>query len=228
MSETGPSGQRPDEQPVAADGRAEVPAAGTTVTAPAAGGTTAPPAPPAVDRMAKFTYRNMFWSMVPLVAICLLLVGWSAFKNDDVDPVKTVETTSAVRAAAEVAGYPVLAPQGLGDDWRSTSVRTNAGSVRPGGTVTLQIGWYTPHDEYAEYVSSDDPRADALTDVLRGATGQGSVQVAGTAWDRRTSERGETVLLRTDGPATLLITGSASDRELETLAGSLRPVTPPS
>jgi hypothetical protein len=214
MPETGPSGQRPDEQPVPAD----APAAGATVTDPAA--------PPAVDRMAKFTYRNMIWSMVPLVAICLLLVGWSAFKNDDVDPVKTVETESAVRAAAEIAGYPVYAPQDLSGKWRSTSVRTNAGSARPGDEVTLQIGWYTPADDYAEYVSSDDPRATALTDVLRGATGTGSVQVAGTAWDRRTSQRGETVLLRTDGPATLLITGSASDRELETLAGALRPVTP--
>ena len=118
-----------------------------------------------------------------------------------------------------------MAPQGLDDEWRATSVRTNAGSAQPGDQVTLQIGWVTPDDDFAGYVISDDRSADALTDVLDRATGEGSVDVGGTAWERRTSARGETVLTRTDGPATLLVTGSASDRELETLAGAVRPVS---
>ena len=226
MSETGPSGQRPAEQPATAGD----PPAGSTVTSSTDRPPTpeAPPARPAVDRMAKFTYRNMFWSLVPLVVICLLLVGWSAFKFNGQDPVKTVETESSVRAAAEVAGYPVLAPQDLGKGWRSTSVRTDAGSAKPGDEVTLQIGWYTPGDHYAEYVISDDPRATALTGVLDHATGGGTVDVDGTDWERRTTDRGETVLTRTEGPATLLVTGSASERELETLAGAVAPVSVPS
>jgi Protein of unknown function (DUF4245) len=234
MSEPAPSGQRPDEQPATAG----VPAAdgpdgpggattGSTVTQ-VAESPEAPPAAPPVDRMARFSYRNMIWSLVPLVVICLALVGWSAFKYDGGDPVKTVETQSSIRAAAAVAGYPLLAPQGLDDRWRATSVRTNAGSAQPGDHVSLQIGWYTPTDEYASYVVSDDARDTALTGVLRTATDEGSVQVAGSTWERHRTTRGETALTRTDGSATMLVTGSSSEQELETLAGSLRPVTPTS
>ena len=231
MPETGPSGQRPDEQPATAAVPTAVPTAPSSAPPSGPAGATqvaeAPAGPPPVDRMAKFTYRNMFWSMVPLVAICLVLVGWSALKFDGGDPVRTVETESAVRATAELASYPVLVPQDLGDDWRSTSVRTNAGSAKRGDRVTLQIGWYTPGDEYAGFVISDDPGADALTDVLTGAHDDGTVDVGGTTWQRHTTKRGETALTLADGPATLLVTGSASEEELETLAGAVRPVAVP-
>jgi hypothetical protein len=105
-------------------------------------------------------------------------------------------------------------------------VRTNAGQVSAGAPVTLQIGWYTAGKEFAEYVVSDDPAAGALTDVLRGATAEGTEQVAGTAWQRLATERGETALTRAEGTATLVVTGSASHDELATLAGSLQPYAP--
>ena len=207
MPETGQQGQRPAEH------------AGGEPT----GSTPAPSAPPAVDRMQRFTAANMIRSLVPLVAICLALVGWSALKNNGGDPVRTVDTSSAERAVSQLAGYQLLVPRGLPDDWRPTSVRTDAGSATAGDPITLEIGWYTPAEEYAGYVVSDDPRATALTDVLETATDDGEEQVGGESWQRLTTPRGETVLTRAEGTATLLVTGSAADDELETLAGSLQP-----
>jgi hypothetical protein len=134
-----------------------------------------------------------------------------------------VETSNAERAVAQLAGYQVLVPRGLSDDWRPTSVRTDAGSASAGDPVTLQIGWLTPAEEFAQYVVSDDPKAAALTDVLDDATENGTEQVDGDTWQRLTTERGETALTRTEGTATLVVTGSASDEELQTLAGSLQP-----
>src|SRR4051794_26070444 len=44
---------------------------------------------PATDRMARFTVVNMLRSLLPLVIIILVVVGWTAFRqNPDVDPVK--------------------------------------------------------------------------------------------------------------------------------------------
>jgi hypothetical protein len=189
-------------------------------------GSTAPteaPAPPAVDRMQRFTAANMIRSLLPLVLVCLIVVGITALRQNPDDPVREVDTTSAERAVSQLAGYPLLVPRGLSDGWRPTSVRTDAGGASAGDPVTLQIGWYTPGGEFAEYVVSDDAEAGALTDVLDDATQDGTQQVDGEAWQRLTTERGETALTRAEGTATLLVTGSASDDELGTLAGSLQP-----
>ena len=48
----------------------------------------------------------------------------------------------------------------------------------------------------------------------------------GATWQQLATVRGETVLTRAEGTATLLVTGSASDDELATLAGSLEPYAP--
>jgi hypothetical protein len=203
MPETGQQGEQPS---------------GTTGPAP-----TEAPAPPAVDRMQRFTAANMIRSLLPLVLGCLLIVGVTSLRQNPEDPVREVDPTSAERAVAQLASYPVLVPRGLSDDWRPTSVRTDAGQASAGDPVTLQIGWLTPDEEFAQYVVSDEQDADALTDVLDDATDDGTQQVGGDTWQRLTTERGETALTRTEGTATLVVTGSASDAELETLAGSLQP-----
>jgi hypothetical protein len=203
MPDTGQQGQQPG---------------GTTGPAP-----TEAPAPPAVDRMQRFTAANMIRSLLPLVLGCLLIVGVTALRQNPEDPVREVDPTSAERAVSQLAGYPVLVPRGLSDGWRPTSVRTDAGRASAGDPVTLQIGYLTPDEEFAQYVVSDDQDADALTDVLDDATADGTQQVGGDTWQRLSTERGETALTRTEGTATLVVTGSASDDELETLASSLQP-----
>jgi hypothetical protein len=88
--------------------------------------------------------------------------------------------------------------------------------------VTLQIGYVTPSEQFAGLTESDDPHADALTAVLGGARQHGSVQIGGRTWDRSTTRRGETALTLRSGSVTVVVTGSAADKELETVAGSLR------
>jgi hypothetical protein len=167
---------------------------------------------------------NMIRSLLPLVVICLLVVGWIAFRQGGTDPVRPIDPSSTVQLAAARAGYAVEAPSGLPDGYRPTSARTDAGDAAPGAPVTLEVGYVTPSDEYAGFVTSDDPRADPLRAVLEGAEEDGSVDVAGRTWTRLTSQRGETVLSREEAGVTTLVTGSADDGELETVAASIAPV----
>jgi hypothetical protein len=202
------------------------PAAAST---PAAGSTPAGKTElsPAELRALKFTARNMVWSLLPLTVLILVMVGWAALRQPD-DPVHPVEIDSSLFLVQQRADYPLLVPQGLPSGWQPTSVRTDAGAATERGTpVTLQIGWYTAGGEYAGYVISDAADAPALTDVLDGATDAGTAQVDGTPWRRLTTERGETALTRPQGTTTLLVTGSASEGELETLAGAVRPYQAP-
>jgi hypothetical protein len=199
MTTTGPSGQQaPEEQP--------------------------PPAPSAVERANRMSAANMIRSLLPLVVICLLVVGWIAFRQGGTDPVRAIDPSSTVQLAAARADYPVEAPSGLSDGYRPTSARTDAGDAAPGAPVTLEVGYVTPSDEYAGFITSDDPRADPLRAVLDGAEEDGSVDVAGRTWTRLTSQRGETVLSREEAGVTTLVTGSADDGELETVAASIAPV----
>jgi hypothetical protein len=204
MSTTGPSGQQaPEEHPAQ-----EQP----------------PPAPTAVERANRMSAANMIRSLAPLVVIVLLVVGWIAFRQGSPDPVRTVDPSSSVQLSAARAGYVVEAPTGLPDGYRPTSARTDAGDAGEADPVTLEIGYVTPSDEYAGFLTTDDPRAERLLAVLDGAEEQGSVELDGRPWDRLTNGRGETVLRREDAGVTTVVTGSADDDELETVAASLAPV----
>jgi hypothetical protein len=207
MSETGPSREQPGQPPAGTGG----PAVGT-----------APAPSPAAERARRLTAVNMAKSLLPLVVIILVVVAWYRWQQDDVNPVRTVDPTSTVRLAASHAAYPLVVPSGLASGYRPTSTRTNAASAGKGDPVTLQIGYVTPSGQYAGFVESDDPQDDAVTGVLAGAANKGTVDVHGTPWTRSTTRRGETVLWQRSGSLTVLVTGSASERELETVVGSLR------
>ena len=185
------------------------------------------PTPPVPDRLSKQTFANMLRSLVPLVLIILAVVWWTAFRQSaDVQPVKSVDPSTSVQLAANRAGYPLLVPTDLPRGYRPTSVRTDAGNAGEGDPVTLEIGYVTPEDQFAEFVVSDDPRADAVTGLLADATPAGSLQIGGDTWTRATRlhERDEeTVLSRTVDGVTVVVSGSASEAELETVAGSVQP-----
>jgi hypothetical protein len=168
---------------------------------------------------------NMIRSLLPLVVVCLLAVGWIAFRQGDPDPVRPIDPTSTVQLAAARASYAVQVPAELPDGYRPTSARTDAGGAADGAPVTLEIGYVTPSTEFAGYVTSDDPDADPLTAVLDGAQAEGSVELAGEEWTRSTTGRGETALSREEDGVTLLVTGSAPDEELETVAAAVAPVS---
>jgi len=185
------------------------------------------PTPPVPDRLSKQTFANMLRSLVPLVLIILAVVWWTAFRQSaDVQPVKTVDPSTTVQLAANRAGYPLLVPTDLPRGYRPTSVRTDAGNAGEGDPVTLEIGYVTPKDQFAEFVVSDDPRADAVTGLLADATPAGSLQIGGDTWTRATrlhEREEETVLSRSVDGVTVVVSGSAPEKELQTVAGAVQP-----
>jgi hypothetical protein len=183
----------------------------------------APTVSPAIARANRLSAANMVRSLLPLVVICLLLVGWQAFRSGPDVGVRTVDPSSTVQLAAARAGYEVLVPTGLDEDYRSTSARTDAGDAREGDPVTLEIGYLTPSEEFAGFVVSDDRGADPVAAVLDGAQDRGTVDVGGESWTRSTTADGETALTREADGVTVLVTGSAPDEELRTVAESVRP-----
>ena len=200
MTEVGPTSQTPHDQEDHVPG---------------------PVVDPALERANRLNAANLLRSMLPLVLICLVLVWWTTLRQSADVGVRTVDPTSTVQLAAARAGYALLVPTGLGKDYLVTSARTDAGNAGEGDPVTLEIGYLTPAEEYAGFVVSDDPRADAVAAVLDGARQQGTVDLDGQRWTRSTTERDETALSREADGVTVVVTGSASDEELETVAAAV-------
>ena len=178
---------------------------------------------PVIERAHRMSFANMLRSLLPLVLICLVIVGWTTFRQSGDVGVRTVDPSSTVQLAAARAGYQLLVPTGLDERFLPTSARTDAGDAREGDPVTLQIGYLTPSEEFAGFVVSDDRDADPVAAVLDGAEDRGTVDVGGESWTRSTTVNGETALTREADGVTVLVTGSAPDEELETVARSVRP-----
>ena len=209
MTGPGPTSQRPNSpEGGAADDAASDPSTGID---------------PAVERANRLNAANLLRSMLPLVLICLAIVWWTNLRQSSDVGVRTVDPTSTVQLAAARAGYELLLPTGLDEDYLVTSARTDAGDAVDGDPVTLEIGYLTPGEEYAGFVVSDDPRADALAAVLDGAEERGTVDVGGQTWTRSTTDRDETALSRESDGVTVVVTGSASDEELQAVAAAVAP-----
>jgi len=190
------------------------------------GSTEEPPRSSAMVRAAKLNAANMARSLLPLVLICLVLVGWVALRQNPDDPVLEVDPTSSVRTSAERADYQLLVPTGLPDGFRPTSARTSAGSATDGRPVTLEIGYLTPSDGFAGFVISDDAGAEPLRRVLDDAQEQGTESIGDRTWTRSTvpgPDGEETALSLEQDGVTVLVAGSATDAELEQVAASLQP-----
>lgn len=207
MTGTGPTGQRPQRLDDTSGARTGV----------------APPPSPAVERANRMSAANMLRSLLPLVVLCVAVAGWVSFQRDTGDPVREVDPTGSLRLADDRASYDLRVPVGLDEGYRPTSVRTDAGRAAEGAPVTLQIGYVTPSEKFAGFVISDAPESEAVDLVLDGSTEQGKVALDGEQWTRSTTARGETALSLVADGVTVVVSGSAGDAELETVAAAVGP-----
>jgi hypothetical protein len=166
-----------------------------------------------------------------LVAIALLV--WMYFSHPRAtDPIREVQWAPVVQSAATAAPYEVLAPP-VTFPWPATSARVEP---QVDGTVAWRAGFYTPQEEYAAVLQRGQFPAQASraqqdwieAETRKGVAGE-TVIIGGREWTRMEGDpapddRRSLVLLQ-DGTATV-VTGSAPWAELETLAGTLGPVSP--
>jgi hypothetical protein len=120
----------------------------------------------------------------------------------------------------QVTGKTALTPRSLPSDWKGNAATLTG----PAAAEHLHIGFATPGQQYAGLEESVEDVTAFAPVVLgaRGAAVTGTVTIAGAPWQTRTSSRGEYSLSRTVGGIAVVITGSATDAQLQLLAGSLR------
>ncbi|MFJ9696744.1 DUF4245 domain-containing protein [Kitasatospora sp. NPDC101183] len=166
------------------------------------------------------TVRDMVLSMLAVgfvVGIGYVFLPHDA-KGDGVRVVDyRVETSTARRAAP----YPLLAPEGLPDKWRATSVSYRAAALGEGKGNAWHLGFVTPSGQYAAVEQSDLPREAMLSDKVAGGKPDGTSEVAGRTWDRVQGTKARALAVQ-NGAGTTLLTGTASYEELAELAQALK------
>ncbi|MFJ2575544.1 DUF4245 domain-containing protein [Kitasatospora aureofaciens] len=166
------------------------------------------------------TVRDMVLSMLAVGGVVWIGYLFLPHDADSVPPLKVeyrVEAASAKRAAP----YQLLAPQGLSDKWRATSVGYQPAAQSNGKGNAWHLGFVTPSGQYAAVEQSDVPRDVLLSDKVAGGRPDGTSDVAGRTWERVQGDKARALTVQ-DGVGTTLLTGTASYDELAELAQALK------
>jgi hypothetical protein len=161
-----------------------------------------------------------FGLMVVVVGVTLLFVP-SLLHPSAKDRFPAFDSSGVAEGFHQVTGVTAQVPASLPSSFKAT-----AGSLTgPAATEHLHIGYAAPGSSYAGLDEAIGPTTGLVSRVLgaAGASVNGAVGVDGVTWQRRTSARGEVALVRRIGRITVVVTGSASEPALVTLAASLRP-----
>lgn len=169
--------------------------------------------------------RDMAITMGVIVVALLVLLGmYGGFSfspgRPTSGPAPTADVIGGFTAAGSTLGFPVVVPRGLPEDWKPTSF------VPPGKSglrSAARGGWLTPSGAFITLIEAPGPRGD----VQKAELGQadpptGQIDAGGASWSVVAGHRSEMAWIRpTVGDGYLLITGSASAADLQTLAAAV-------
>jgi hypothetical protein len=154
---------------------------------------------------------------VLLIPVFLFLVGYRVFFAGDA-PIP-VDAAQIYATAQHDAHFPVLVPQNLPAQWTAIAAKFDP----PVGAAVLRVSYVTPDKAGLQLVESDRPIDALLPDELgTGAQPGNLTDIAGRQWRVYpvTKGDGRALVLAGDGYTTV-ITGTATDNDMRTLAATL-------
>ncbi|MEC3996719.1 DUF4245 domain-containing protein [Actinacidiphila sp. DG2A-62] len=173
----------------------------------------------AADKRGSKTVRDLILSLVVLGVVVSAIYLFIPH-DSHADPVKVVPFSVELGQARRDAPYPVAGPEGLGADWRSTSVTYSDSDPQ---NVTWHIGFVDPSQQYVAVEQSNAATAPFVSSVTMGGHRDGArtVPVAGVAWQRWTGGR-YSALVRVETGRTTVVMGTASQARLVQMAAALK------
>jgi len=166
--------------------------------------------------------RSLVVILIPVIAITYFFT-----RTPDGPTIRPLDWTPVLAQAREQAPYPVLAPRAVPETWRATKV-----TWVPQGRAYLngdpsprnlwELGFLDADDTYVELVQGDLEARTLVDDKTRDGLPDGTSDVAGETWERRTSEDERTrSLVRTTEGVTAVVVGDLPYPALESFASTL-------
>jgi hypothetical protein len=183
--------------------------------------------------------RDMFWSLAPLVAACILLAGVAGMcsfrpAGTSSGPVRPYDAAAALHADSQTLGFPVRLPE-LPQDWQANS--GGRGSITDGQTdpstgqrlraVTSTIGYLSPTGMYVSLTQSNADESRLVSSIHAPMHPTGTADVDGISWVVYHDDSGPvsepvwtTRLTGPAGAAQLAITGAGSVEQFRILSAA--------
>lgn len=185
----------------------------------------------------------MFWSLAPLVVVCVVLaglLGMCAFSpagpSDGMIP--THDAAGALQADADAVSFPVRLPQ-LPDGWQANSGtrsgieagRTDSRTGTKQRAITTRVGYIAPSQMYVSITQSDADETALVQSIRSSVYPTGAEDVDGVRWvvyqGGVDTEPVWTARLDSGGgSAQLAITGAGSVEDFRTLAAATQSQPP--
>ena len=186
--------------------------------------------------------RDMFWSIAPLVAACIILagvLGMCSFapSGPGQGPAPSYDAPAALQADADALAIPIRLPV-LPDGWHANSGSRggiDAGRTDPSGqqmrAVSSTVGYLAPSGMYLALTQSNADEEKLIGSIGSDLAPTGTQDVNGVRWV--VYEGGDdaepvwtTRLTGPTGPAQIAITGAAGTDEYRTLAAAVQKQPP--
>lgn len=167
----------------------------------------------------KQTVRDMVISLVLVLGVIaiIMVIAW----RPKPEAVKPVEYRPQLSIAQREAGFPILMPDPLPEEWTVTSVRwENTGTSSP--DPAWHIGMVTADDQYVQIEQSATARPEWLAEQLDGEQQVGQTQISGATWTEY--ERAQPLqrsLVSTANGRTSIVSGTLSFNELASFTAAL-------
>ena len=136
----------------------------------------------------------MFWSLVPLVALCVLLaglVGMCSFggRGPSEGPTPTYDVVKALTADAAAVGFGVRVPK-LPDGWQANSGtrsgidggRTDPRTGDQQRALATRVGYIAPSKMYVSLTQSNADETALVASIQKAVYPSGAEDVDGVTW----------------------------------------------
>ncbi|MEU3012736.1 DUF4245 domain-containing protein [Nocardia asteroides] len=174
-------------------------------------------------------YRDLFWSLIPLVLIAIVLAGAAsqctvATNGPTQGQVPFFDADAALKSDARSLPFAIRNPD-LPQDWVSNSGSRDTIVTTGGGPVST-VGYITPQGTYMRYSQTSASEEALSRHVLGSRYPTGTQDIAGHRWvvySEPTEESGWITDL--DG-VRILITGAGNEAAFATLAEAITVAAP--
>lgn len=177
----------------------------------------------------------MFWSLIPLVAVCVLLaglVGMCSFggRGPMDGPAPTYDAVKALTADASAVGFGVRLPK-VPQGWQANSGsrtgiesgRTEPGSKDKQRAIASRVGYIAPSKMYMSVTQSDADETALVQSIQKEVYPTGAEDVDGVKWIVYQGAEGTEPVWTTrldspKGPTQVAVTGAGTDDDFRALA----------
>ncbi|WP_069164596.1 DUF4245 domain-containing protein [Nocardia altamirensis] len=175
-------------------------------------------------------YRDLFWSLIPLVLIAVVFAGLAsqcsfAANGPTQGQIPHFDVKAALSADARTLPFPIRNPA-VPAEWKPNSGSREAISGTGGGPIST-VGYITTQGTYMRFSQSNATEEALARFVLSGPRyGSGTEQVAGQKWVVYAEPGAESAWVADFGQSRVLITGAGNKEAFTTLAQAITTAQP--